>query len=1680
MGQSRFLKTVRARHTHGRIVVKTFVKPHASLTLRHLVRRLRTERETLAGIPNVLTYQHVIETDRAGYLIRQWVASSLYDRISTRPFLTTIEKKWVTYQLLFAMKASREKQIAHGDLKTENILVTSSLSVYVTDFAASFKPVYLPLDDPADYAFFFDTSGRRTCYVAPERFYSADSDIAREKASLRTGVPPSNAPTSAGVTSITSSGDPYSEILGLGKRDGKITEAMDVFSMGCVIAELWRDGTPMFTLSQMFRYREGQFDVAGSLAEIPDDGVRTLVKSMISIDARDRSTFGQYLQTEGLFPSCFEDFLHPYLVDLQRFSPAPKSAKTSSVPAEKSQATGSSTASAEPQYNAEAEATLDARRQADLRLERIYEEWSVITAHLDQDPVEVCDDAELDGGATCQGLADDCEHILPVQLNIPGLASTKLKDHTRRVTDDGPALILLSPILSNLRNALRASTKEHALDLLLHLSARWLTDETKLDRVLPYLVALLDDPSPSIRAATVRSIAQLLLLVGTITASNESVCLEYLFPNLRRVTSNPSPLVRSMYAACFSSLLTTARRFLQQSQALKASGIFAADQDLFDEVENQPGAGEATYDAQLQELKAFAQDQATQLLTDSVPAVKRLLLAEIRPLCQLLGMATTNDVLLSHMITYLNDQDWQLRHAFFDAIVEVAHIAGPRSVEEYVVPLMTQALSDAEEFVIVRVLLGLSQLVKVESFLSQDQLYDLVSSTAGFLCHPDLWIRQAASRFLVAAASRTDSTDLWTMIYPSIRPLLKMELQSFDRPALLASVKSPLSRNIIQAALTWASTAGKTSFWKPDDKTKVRAGVGDSLAPEGLALIASSDAKQGTGKTPLSRSEEDDGFLDKLRALGLAPEDEVKLVALREHLWKLSRQSGRPRSFTEDDSSGNASPAPRRATEVQEVEDVTPQTIFFSYNKGGDASAADTQKHGSVRSVTSSSYTGQLARKRMMGQRTVSGGSASPLEDLRRRMDMTSLGRQSPSLASRSHSRSASGLNEAVRPLTNQRTVSSGQARLGLGGKAAPATATESTANATGTMGELAGKLRSMQMAGEAGSVAGSATPTIRPGEDAAANPQGTADGPIFRSTYEGSDPYIQAHLEDVFVRNFRDRTAELGPRVAAGSTTRRRGVGNRSSSSAMASSSKVTASVGGARRPEGKLIAYFNEHTAPITCLAISPDHAFFASGSEDGTIKIWDTARLEKNVTSRSRATYTAHSGRISALIALEGTHCFASAATDGSLHVWRVDLALSSTNSLPRYGKPRLVSNFQLSTPGEYATCLLQSSVIDTPSSAKLILGTGSSRITILDLRTMQVLQALKNPPQVGPITCFCADRKRTWLVVGTLNGVVLLWDLRFSLLVKSWRVGDSGRGGSARVTGLGLHPSRGRGRWVMVSYSQTREAKSAGQTIIETWDIDRGVLVETYEVSKGAIKSTTASQGKQNAASSRMEGLSSPAAAIERLVNSKDADRSSSDADNVATASDCHVKAFLSGLEGYSSGPLSSASSNVPGGWLDAGRLAAEAPRPGQSEGVASSASGPGPAGYLLSAGEDGLIRFWDLGRAEKSVGIGAPLPSTGGGTAPSTGDEFKMIPSANSQAEGGSGSNGEATRFVHQQTSSTASPSSMRSPLLAHQSTQEAQRYLRSHRDAITALGVLELPFRCIVAGDRTGAVKVWE
>jgi len=56
--------------------------------------RVHGARERLSGLacPHVLPFQAFLESDKAAYLLRPHVFADLYHRLSTRPFLSAIEK----------------------------------------------------------------------------------------------------------------------------------------------------------------------------------------------------------------------------------------------------------------------------------------------------------------------------------------------------------------------------------------------------------------------------------------------------------------------------------------------------------------------------------------------------------------------------------------------------------------------------------------------------------------------------------------------------------------------------------------------------------------------------------------------------------------------------------------------------------------------------------------------------------------------------------------------------------------------------------------------------------------------------------------------------------------------------------------------------------------------------------------------------------------------------------------------------------------------------------------------------------------------------------------------------------------------------------------------------------------------------------------------------------------------------------------------------------------------------------------------------------------------------------------------------------------------------------------------------------------------------------------------------
>ena len=222
IGEGKLFKTYFMRAEGVPVVVKVYMRsPDEDLS--YIVTKLNAIWMTLnpAKYPNILPHQMWIRSNskKTGpapvYLVRQYLASNLHDRVLTRCFLSETEKLWVIFQLCKALEICHSNGIVHGDVKPENVLCTSWNFVVLTDFAF-YKPTTIPDDDTDDFQYYFDSMGRRACYVAPERF------VRREQ--RREG------------------GQDEQQEVEERRRLFTLTPTpqMDIFSLGCTIAEVRR------------------------------------------------------------------------------------------------------------------------------------------------------------------------------------------------------------------------------------------------------------------------------------------------------------------------------------------------------------------------------------------------------------------------------------------------------------------------------------------------------------------------------------------------------------------------------------------------------------------------------------------------------------------------------------------------------------------------------------------------------------------------------------------------------------------------------------------------------------------------------------------------------------------------------------------------------------------------------------------------------------------------------------------------------------------------------------------------------------------------------------------------------------------------------------------------------------------------------------------------------------------------------------------------------------------------------------------------------------------------------------------------------------------------------------------------------------------------------------------------
>lgn len=90
-----------------------------------------------------------------------------------------------------------------------------------------------------------------------------------------------------------------------------------------------------------------------------------------------------------------------------------------------------------------------------------------------------------------------------------------------------------------------------------------------------------------------------------------------------------------------------------------------------------------------------------------------------------------------------------------------------------------------------RVLSALTSLCELGLFQKM-RIWELMSATLGFLYHPNIWIRQGAAAFITSAGQHLPPTDIWCILYPSLRHFMKSDIVNIDEQSLLTALKPPV------------------------------------------------------------------------------------------------------------------------------------------------------------------------------------------------------------------------------------------------------------------------------------------------------------------------------------------------------------------------------------------------------------------------------------------------------------------------------------------------------------------------------------------------------------------------------------------------------------------------------------------------------------------------------------------------------------------------------------------------------------------------------------------------------------------------------------------------------------------------------------------------------------------------
>ena len=632
-------------------------------------------------------------------------------------------------------------------------------------------------DNPGDFSYFFDTSRRRTCNIAPERFVS--ESFFNEQ-----------------LTTFSNS-QSINQTLMNQNIINFVKPEMDLFSVGCVIGELFIEES-LFDLSALLSYKtktnsqhkkKDSEDNETSPTELnsspqsrsPDDKLPSTINvedrlKALPFNENNKLKKVNYIEIKEIRDMIFN------LIDLNPSN----------------------------------------RKDCSKHLKELFENgvmpkyFFYLYNYL----------------SNLNPLSPD-EKIIKLDKDFEQLSEQILEE------DSNGFLIIINNVLSCCRALIHAYARVTGLNLIIRFIKKIDNDNLKsnivLERILPYVMnTITKDTCPKVKSHSIHCLTQLLDQVEIVSVSDKNVFPDYILPALYKIVQDDYALVRTTLAKHLPSLSRIALKFLNICPSTAKPICLNANEEpvtveeenkensdlisnklttnqLADQLEINTQKSVAIYNKELKALQKSFQFISYGILTDKEISVRvELMLNEnLVQLCTFFGKQKTNEVIFSHLITFLNERiNFELRFAFYQCIRPIASYLGIQS-SPVIKPLLQQGFTDAEETVINQSILTTAYLCESELMTKKTAL-ELVDDAIPLIVHPNLSIRHSTVQLIVNCSQMLSLAELNCRLLPMIRPFLKEDQKDnllylsntiTDTSLLLDSLVEPVPRTIYDLIL---------------------------------------------------------------------------------------------------------------------------------------------------------------------------------------------------------------------------------------------------------------------------------------------------------------------------------------------------------------------------------------------------------------------------------------------------------------------------------------------------------------------------------------------------------------------------------------------------------------------------------------------------------------------------------------------------------------------------------------------------------------------------------------------------------------------------------------------------------------------------------------------------------------